>query len=132
MTAPRFAIVGHPNKGKSSIVATLAEDDAVAEGLIEQVTPRTSPALAVGLVEALTKGRARSAGKAILSGLPRMTPGGRSAALRALLGRADWTADLLDAVGLADADEDDLDPEILELLEDRDDAGARRRPEEDR
>ncbi len=41
-------------------------------------------------------------------------------------------ADLLDAVGLADADKDDLDPEILELLEDRDDAGARRRPEEDR
>jgi uncharacterized protein DUF3482/50S ribosome-binding GTPase len=30
MTPPRFAIVGHPNKGKSSIVATLAEDDAVA------------------------------------------------------------------------------------------------------
>jgi hypothetical protein len=30
MSWPRFAIVGHPNKGKSSIVATLAEDDAVA------------------------------------------------------------------------------------------------------
>jgi hypothetical protein len=30
MTRPRFAIVGHPNKGKSSIVATLAEDEAVA------------------------------------------------------------------------------------------------------
>jgi hypothetical protein len=30
MSHPRFAIVGHPNKGKSSIVATLAEDDAVA------------------------------------------------------------------------------------------------------
>ena len=30
MNQPRFAIVGHPNKGKSSIVATLAEDDAVA------------------------------------------------------------------------------------------------------
>jgi hypothetical protein len=29
VTAPRFAIVGHPNKGKSSIVATLAEDEAV-------------------------------------------------------------------------------------------------------
>lgn len=27
---PTFAIVGHPNKGKSSIVATLAEDDSVA------------------------------------------------------------------------------------------------------
>lgn len=30
MSTPRFAIVGHPNKGKSSIVATLAEDDSVA------------------------------------------------------------------------------------------------------
>ena len=27
--APRFAVVGHPNKGKSSIVATLAADDRV-------------------------------------------------------------------------------------------------------
>ncbi len=30
MTVPRFAVVGHPNKGKSSIVATLAEDDSIA------------------------------------------------------------------------------------------------------
>jgi hypothetical protein len=27
---PRFAVVGHPNKGKSSIVATLAQNDSVA------------------------------------------------------------------------------------------------------
>ncbi len=30
MTVPVFAIVGHPNKGKSSIVSTLAEDESVA------------------------------------------------------------------------------------------------------
>ena len=29
-THPMFAIVGHPNKGKSSIVATLAEDESIA------------------------------------------------------------------------------------------------------
>lgn len=29
VSEPRFAVVGHPNKGKSSIVATLAADDAV-------------------------------------------------------------------------------------------------------
>lgn len=29
MSAPVFAVVGHPNKGKSSIVATLAQDDSV-------------------------------------------------------------------------------------------------------
>lgn len=30
---PRFAVVGHPNKGKSSIVATLAQNDAIAIAL---------------------------------------------------------------------------------------------------
>jgi Domain of unknown function (DUF3482)/50S ribosome-binding GTPase len=29
MSAPVFVVVGHPNKGKSSIVATLAQDDSV-------------------------------------------------------------------------------------------------------
>jgi hypothetical protein len=30
VSAPTFAVVGHPNKGKSSIVSTLASDDSVA------------------------------------------------------------------------------------------------------
>ncbi len=30
MTTPVFAVVGHPNKGKSSVVSTLAHDDSVA------------------------------------------------------------------------------------------------------
>ena len=29
---PEFAIVGHPNEGKSAVVSTLAEDDTVAPG----------------------------------------------------------------------------------------------------
>ncbi len=33
MTAPVFAVVGHPNKGKSSIVATLSQNDAIAIAL---------------------------------------------------------------------------------------------------
>lgn len=32
MSAPLFAVVGHPNKGKSCLVATLAHDDSVAIG----------------------------------------------------------------------------------------------------
>jgi hypothetical protein len=35
---PAFAVVGHPNKGKSSIVATLAEDDRVAIGAVPGTT----------------------------------------------------------------------------------------------
>ncbi len=38
MSAPVFAAVGHPNKGKSSIVATLAQDDSVAIGRIPGTT----------------------------------------------------------------------------------------------
>jgi len=32
VSQPQLAVVGHPNKGKSSLVATLAEDDSVAIG----------------------------------------------------------------------------------------------------
>jgi GTPase Era involved in 16S rRNA processing len=33
ISAPNFAVVGHPNKGKSSIVATLSQNDAIAIAL---------------------------------------------------------------------------------------------------
>ncbi len=38
MSLPRFAVVGHPNKGKSSIVATLAEDDEVVVSALPGTT----------------------------------------------------------------------------------------------
>ena len=42
---PRIAVVGHPNKGKSSIVATLAEDDQIAISPLPRTTiqARTFP-----------------------------------------------------------------------------------------
>ncbi len=40
MTIPTFAVVGHPNKGKSSIVATLAQDDSVQISPISGTTVR--------------------------------------------------------------------------------------------
>jgi hypothetical protein len=47
MTNPQFAVVGHPNKGKSSIVATLARQDAVA---ISELSGTTTRAQAFSLV----------------------------------------------------------------------------------
>ena len=41
MTKPVFAAVGHPNKGKSSIVATLAQDDSVIIGNTPGTTARS-------------------------------------------------------------------------------------------
>ena len=39
---PTFAVVGHPNKGKSSIVATLAEDERLAIGPAPGTTRRAA------------------------------------------------------------------------------------------
>jgi len=47
MTNPQFAVVGHPNKGKSSIVATLARQDAVA---ISELSGTTTQAQAFSLI----------------------------------------------------------------------------------
>jgi len=41
MNAPVFAVVGHPNKGKSSLVATLARDPSVGIGTEPGTTRRT-------------------------------------------------------------------------------------------
>jgi len=38
---PKFAVVGHPNKGKSSIVATLAQDDSVFIDRVSGSTTKT-------------------------------------------------------------------------------------------
>lgn len=38
MTNPKFAVVGHPNKGKSSIVSTLTRQDAVAISAVSGTT----------------------------------------------------------------------------------------------
>ena len=40
---PTFAVVGHPNKGKSSIVATLAEDERLIIGPTPGTTRRAAP-----------------------------------------------------------------------------------------
>ncbi len=41
--APVFAVVGHPNKGKSSVVATLSQNDAIAIALEPGTTRKRQP-----------------------------------------------------------------------------------------
>ncbi len=72
-------------------------DAAAAAELIELITPQTSPELAAGLLDAVAKSEASATAGALIERLPTLTPAVRQAALRVLLGRADWTASLLDA-----------------------------------
>ena len=43
MSGPSFAVVGHPNKGKSSLVAALAQDEWVKIGPEPGTTTHTQP-----------------------------------------------------------------------------------------
>ena len=74
-------------------------DGRAAADLLALVTPRTSPALAAGLIDAVALSESPEAGAALAQALPRLTPGAKPVALKALLGRAEWTKALLDAAG---------------------------------
>jgi putative membrane-bound dehydrogenase-like protein len=78
---------------------TFRKSDAEAAGqLLEQITPRTSPELASALVEAVRQSESPAVGAAIVDKLGVLTPAVKQAAMKTLLSRSEWTANLLDAV----------------------------------
>jgi putative heme-binding domain-containing protein len=78
-------------------VEFLVADPAAGE-LLELITPRTSPELGRGIVEALGKSESAEVGQALAEKLPALTPAVRPAALRVLLARSEWTSPLLKAL----------------------------------
>jgi len=72
-------------------------DVEVVVNVMKTLSPRTSPDLARGLVEAAGRSDAPAAGQTIIDGLGGVTPTVRPTALRVLLARADWTTALLSA-----------------------------------
>ena len=76
----------------------LQKTDSSAAKLLELITPRSSPELARGLVEALGRSESMAIGVALADQLPMLTPAVRQAALRVLLSRNDWTVSLLNAI----------------------------------
>jgi uncharacterized protein len=76
-------------------------DADAASQLLALLTPRTSPELAQGLLEAVGRSESPAAGPALVEMLGTLTPGVKKAALRSLLARADWTELLLTAIGKA-------------------------------
>ncbi|WZP00995.1 ThuA domain-containing protein [Isosphaeraceae bacterium EP7] len=77
-------------------------DAGAATAILDLVTPGTSPELAAGLVEALAKADSPAVGVALAGRLGTLTPAAVPPTLRALLGRADWTGPLLDAIARGD------------------------------
>lgn len=73
-------------------------DAASALELLKVLSPRTSPTLALGIIEAVGRSDAPAVGAAIVEQLPTFTPAARSAALGVLLTRSDWTNTLMDSI----------------------------------
>ena len=79
-------------------IAFRKQDDAAAKLVLGEVSPRTSPELASGLIQAVALSESPAIGADIARRLPGMTPGARAAAIRALLLRVEWTKALLDSL----------------------------------
>ncbi|WP_406695552.1 PVC-type heme-binding CxxCH protein [Singulisphaera sp. Ch08] len=74
------------------------DDPAVVNSLLEVITPRTSPTLASGIIEALGESRAESVGPALVQLIGRLTPAAKSTAIGVLLRRPVATTALLNAI----------------------------------
>ncbi len=72
-------------------------DPAAATLLLELLSPRISPALAQGLIEAAAKSESPETGAALLASLATVTPAARPTILQAIVSRGEWTKVMLDA-----------------------------------
>lgn len=71
-------------------------DAKLADTLLDLITPRSSPAFGVGILDAV--GASPNVGPLLLQRMPTFAPQARSTALRILLSRAESTRQFLDAV----------------------------------
>ena len=72
-------------------------DDQAAAQILELFSPRTSPTMAKGFLDAVAKSESPKIGQALLSVAGNLSPANRAAALRMLLSRPQWTMALLEA-----------------------------------
>jgi putative membrane-bound dehydrogenase-like protein len=75
------------------------KDDApVAQGLLELISPRTSPELAAGLIDAVGRSASAELGTALVERLASLTPALHPDIVRVLLARADWSDAVLKGI----------------------------------
>lgn len=88
---------GRVAAAKQAVELLPYEDDAVTQ-VLGALSPRSSPALVAGLLDAVAASSAPGMGKAVLDKLDTLTPAGKTAAIRLLLGRPQATTLLLDSI----------------------------------
>ncbi len=80
------------------LVELRASEESVSRALLELINAGGSPELAAGLLDAVAQSKAPTVGAALAETLTKLRPRERSRALRIMLGRADWSPALVDAL----------------------------------
>src|SRR6185295_12843989 len=80
------------------LVSEKADDPEVAKAIIEQISPRTGPELAKGLLAALQSSDAPDVGSLVVAQLPTLTPEVRSSAISLLMAKVIWTKTYLENI----------------------------------
>jgi len=97
-------------------LVSLGNDEATVVAVLEQITPKTSPALTRGLLEGLGQSTSDEVGSAVVARWSELTPSARAAALPLLLSRAAWTKSLLTGLEKGQIDKSDLGVDQTQLL----------------
>src|SRR5207237_209916 len=93
-----------------------ASDIKAVEQIRALITPRVSPALAAGLIDAAGSSTSAEMGPALLKQLPVLPPSARASVLRVLLSRTDATRALLNALDKGQVQASDLTLDQKESL----------------
>jgi putative membrane-bound dehydrogenase-like protein len=80
------------------LIGFRTSDAAAVRSVLDVITARTSPSLNAGLFDALRTSEADATANEVIERLAGFTPVTRSAALALLIGRANWTSTLLEAL----------------------------------
>jgi putative membrane-bound dehydrogenase-like protein len=107
----------------------LEDKPEIVETVLAQVNRLTPPALAVGLVNALSDSRNTNTGAAVTAHWPELTPTVRRAAIAVLMRRGDWALSLLDAIANEKINKGDLAPEHWSQLKQNPNRAVARRAE---
>jgi putative membrane-bound dehydrogenase-like protein len=95
---------------------TLGGDKDAVDTILEQLTPKASPAFTSGLLDALAQSTSDAVGPALVERWEELTPAARAATLIVLLRRTAWTKALLAGMEKGQIDKTDLSVEQAQLL----------------
>ena len=93
-----------------------ADEPATVQLLLKQITPRSTPDVQLGMLDALGDSHTPDVATALVAQWGELTPTAHKAALNLMLRRSTWTSPLLDAIQAGKINSKDMLPQQWEVL----------------